>query len=325
MHNKPHTEHTNNKMTKEQQAVLAANDKLAEVCKDKGYKMTAHIPARESDDDVVIGKGLSAADKILSLYADPPADVVQAAQKYLDSLDVQLRNTEQGAEIAQAYIVADNNGYNRAKTEMQPVDMEGLKLDFYELFTDALSVQLGNTCFTTEPYKVWQWLYDNVTSQHMAPMAAPQWISVDTALPIKDKKSPKVILHNGKASLMGHYFPERFKTIEFDEDLEQQDYPSYVDNDKDKGILFLKKGWYYKLQDVEDIEYWHPIEGVTHWQPVPSAPSAENMVKTNEKPYPDCHKAIGCTCPTQNQAACCPYYNSGYAPTGNKAGGAVKR
>lgn len=105
-----------------------------------------------------------------------------------------------------------------------------------------------------------------------------QWISVKDRLPETyvnqhGKKSMRYLLAYDKGSKVAWYYPERFKEVNVEDwdDFNAKDY-SYIEEDTEKGMTWLKEGWYKELYNyVDDYYFYQPIKP-THWQPLPLPP-----------------------------------------------------
>jgi len=102
-----------------------------------------------------------------------------------------------------------------------------------------------------------------------------QWLGVEERLPEKSEKGMKAVLCiNARSIKKAFYFPDRFKTIEFEDwdDYSEEDYP-FTEDDRDKGCVWLRVGWYEELDcDFCDKHEWNHLTKVTHWMPLPNKP-----------------------------------------------------
>jgi hypothetical protein len=87
-----------------------------------------------------------------------------------------------------------------------------------------------------------------------------------------------VLVKHKRGHTVAYYFPEHFKTVEWEdwEDYSQEDFP-YTEEDKERGVVWLRPGFYQSVECDNCDGYWsHPLE-VTDWQYIisPSPPKAE--------------------------------------------------
>lgn len=112
-----------------------------------------------------------------------------------------------------------------------------------------------------------------------------RWVKASERLPeIVDKKAtPRFVKvrrknYEGKEWIqkaVAFYFPEHFKTVEWEDwdDYNQADFP-YTEEDADKGIVWLRPGWYSSIECNNCDGYWSRPLDVIEWQtdeaPLPS-------------------------------------------------------
>lgn len=96
---------------------------------------------------------------------------------------------------------------------------------------------------------------------------APELVDGKKAIPrhvIAEKKT-----HDGKtykSKRVAYYFPERFKSVEFEDwdDYDPKDFP-YTTQDEEKGVVWLKAGWYESVNCDRCDEYWSAPLDVIEW------------------------------------------------------------
>lgn len=104
--------------------------------------------------------------------------------------------------------------------------------------------------------------------------ASVGWRKVEDGLPeVKDKKMSPVFVLDGKFRKIAFYFPEHFKTIEWEDwdDYSEENFP-YTECDSQKGVVWLRPGFYEKINCDNCDWYWSSPIKPTHWQPLPSPP-----------------------------------------------------
>lgn len=108
------------------------------------------------------------------------------------------------------------------------------------------------------------------------------WIDVKDRLPEPFRNDdterllmkPVLILIK-KRQLIGYYFPDKFKQLEWEDwDEYKQEYFPWTTEDIDKGIVWANTGWYHEAERDGEI-YWEPIDTATHWQPLPAQPETK--------------------------------------------------
>lgn len=101
-----------------------------------------------------------------------------------------------------------------------------------------------------------------------------RWVKVSERLPeLIDGKAKKIMLIDGNKYRFGYYFPEYFKTVEWEDwdDYSEEDFP-YTINDKEKGCVWLREGFYIEEYCSHcDMQVFEPFKP-THWQPLPTPP-----------------------------------------------------
>lgn len=104
-----------------------------------------------------------------------------------------------------------------------------------------------------------------------------QWISTDELPELKNGKVYPVLVVNiehGKRRInKAWYFPEKFKTVEWEDwdDYSQESYPHTID-DTENQCVWLKSGFYMEVENTDGNEYWSFPLNVTHWQDLPALP-----------------------------------------------------
>jgi predicted HTH domain antitoxin len=106
-------------------------------------------------------------------------------------------------------------------------------------------------------------------------MGSGGWVSVEDRLPEVINKVMKPVFGYTDKGFTEKvvYFPHHFKTIEFEDwdDYNEEDFPE-TEDDKEKGIVWLRAGWYIERECSRcDTLNWDSIN-ITHWQPLPSPP-----------------------------------------------------
>ena len=106
---------------------------------------------------------------------------------------------------------------------------------------------------------------------------APRWIPVGERLPeaVEGKMKPVLGL-NGKHWVIVYYFPEHFKTVEWEDwdDYNQEDFP-YTEEDNEKELVWLRPGFYQSVECEKCEGYWSPPLPLTHWMPLPLLPNQQ--------------------------------------------------
>lgn len=106
---------------------------------------------------------------------------------------------------------------------------------------------------------------------------ANRWVKVEEGLPqaIEGKMKPVLVLH-GKFHVVAYYFPEHFKTVEWEDwdDYNEEDFP-YTENDIERKCVWLRPGFYQSVDCDRCEPFWSQPLPVTHWMPLPEPPKAE--------------------------------------------------
>lgn len=89
----------------------------------------------------------------------------------------------------------------------------------------------------------------------------------------RGKGTRHVLVWVGGKTEKGIYFPDRFKTVEFEDwdDFKPENYPHMID-DADKGCVWLKEGWYQELYNHVDDHYFYEPISPSFWQQLPPPP-----------------------------------------------------
>lgn len=98
------------------------------------------------------------------------------------------------------------------------------------------------------------------------------WTSPDVQLPdiIDNKVKPVLVQTEGRRILIAHYFPDRFRTVEWEDwdDYCEENY-SYTEDDKENQCVWLRAGWYYSTECDRCESYWNEPLKVMYWQYLP--------------------------------------------------------
>lgn len=118
---------------------------------------------------------------------------------------------------------------------------------------------------------------------------APELVDGKKAIPrhvIAEKKT-----HDGKtykSKRVAYYFPECFKSVEFEDwdDYDPKDFP-YTTQDEEKGVVWLKAGWYESVNCDRCDEYWSaPLDVIVWLDESISSPAGDGWVSVeNGKSY----------------------------------------
>lgn len=118
--------------------------------------------------------------------------------------------------------------------------------------------------------------------------SAGSWVKASERLPgVIDKKCTPVFVraeikgYGGKVYIskrVAFYFPDHLKTIEFEDwdDYNEEDYP-YIENDQEKGVYWLRAGWYESVNCEKCEDYWNSPINVIEWLDE-SQPKKENAL-----------------------------------------------
>jgi len=105
-----------------------------------------------------------------------------------------------------------------------------------------------------------------------------EWIRVEDGLPeVIDKKMKPVLGYNGKGVFKCYYFPDHFKSVEWEDwdDYSEEGFP-YTEADEKTETIWLRAGWYQE-QDCDrcDCSTWVHRTTITHWRRLPPPPITE--------------------------------------------------
>ncbi|SKA30190.1 hypothetical protein SAMN04488128_103236 [Chitinophaga eiseniae] len=103
--------------------------------------------------------------------------------------------------------------------------------------------------------------------------AQQRWIPVAERVPEAiDGKVYPVLCLNGKHRVICYYFPEHFKTVEWEDwdDYNPEWFP-YTEEDAEKGVVWLRPGFYQEVECDKCDGYWSSPLPITAWQPLPPA------------------------------------------------------